>query len=263
MTMSLRRRSALVLAGVVATSPLWLAVAAYAGHSHQVVTFNGTPDVTESTVSCPSTPDKTALTVNPGDTVNFVNELGVAATLTSSTSHRDLDDGEMVPVTFSAAAGEVSLEMVPHCTLDIGEHVALVVTVRTPDDEPSASASASTPPPSSSPTPSASPGRSDAPNLPTHPEPTKQTPKHQATATPSRSPVIPGAGNGGDADPRGPSTAPEPTNAVMFGDPISATPAPRGASGLLTLIATVSVGGVTAAVIRAIVAQRSTRSLIG
>jgi hypothetical protein len=49
----------------------------------------------------------------------------------------------------------------------------------------------------------------------------------------------------------------------MFGDPISATPAPRGASGLLTLIATVSVGGVTAAVIRAIVAQRSTRSLIG
>jgi|GEM_PF-3898692 len=265
MTLSLRRRSALVLAGVVATAPLWLAAAAQAAsHSRdQVVTFNGTPEFTESTVSCPSTPDKTALTVSPGDTVDFVNELGVAATLTSNTSHRDLDDGDMVPVTFSAAAGQVSLEMLPHCPLDVGVHVALLVTVRTPDATPSASASASTPAPSPSPSPSASPGRSRESIPPTHPGPTRYTPMHHATATPSRSPLIPGAGNGGDADPRGPSTAPKPTNSVLFGDPISAKPAPRGASGLLTLIATVSVGGVTAAVIRAIVAQRATRSLIG
>jgi hypothetical protein len=265
MTLSLRRRSALVLAGVVATAPLWLAVAANAaGHSaDQVVTFNGTPEVTESTVSCPSTPDKTALTVRPGDTVDFVNELGVAATLTSNTSHRDLDDGEMVPVTFSAAAGQVSLEMLPHCTLDVGAHVALLVTVLTPGAVPSASASASAPASSPPPSPSAIPGSSQASNQPTLPAPTRHTPKHQATATPSRSPLIPGSGNGADADPPGPSAAPEPTGAVQFGDPISATPAPRGASGLLTLIATVSVGGVTAAVIRAIVAQRTTRSLIG
>jgi plastocyanin len=264
MTLSLRRRPALVVAGVVASAPLWLAIAAHAAHpANQVVTFSGTPDVTESTVSCPSTPNKTTLTVSPGDTVDFVNELGVAATLTSSSSHRDLDDGEMVPVTFSAAAGKVSLEMLPHCPLDVGVHVALIVTVLVPGGEPSASASASAPASSPPATPSASPGGSRAPTPPKHSGPKKQPPKHRVTATPSRSPLIPGAGNGGDADPRGPSVAAEPTNAVLFGDPISATPAPRGASGLLTLIATVSVGGVTAAVIRAIVAHRATRSLIG
>jgi len=262
MTLSLRRRSALVLAGVIATAPLWLAVAAQAAHSaDQVVTFNGTPDVTESTVSCPSTPDKTALTVSPGDTVDFVNELGVAATLTSSTSHRDLDDGEMVPVTFSAAAGQVSLEMVPHCTLDIGAHVALMVTVLVPAGEPSASASASAPVASPSPAPPASSGVSRASNPPKHPVPTKHTPKHRAT--PSRSLLISGTGHGADADPASQSAAPEVPGAVLFGDPISATPTSGGASGLLTLIATVSVGGVTAAVIRAIVAHRATRSFMG
>jgi hypothetical protein len=259
MTLSLRRRSALVLAGVVATAPLWLAVAAHA--APQVVTFNGTPDITDSTVSCPSRPDRPTLTVNPGETVDFVNQLGIAATLTSSTGHQDLGSGEMVPVTFAAASAPISIEMLPHCTLDVGVHGVLTVTVLAPGAGPSASASASAPvsPP---PARSASPGRSPTPT-PKHPGPTKHAPKHRATATPSRSPMIPGAGNGFDADPPGQPTGLEPTGAMLFGDPISATPTSRGASGLLTLIATVSVGGVTAAVLRAIVAQRATRSLIG
>ena len=259
MTLSLRRRSALVLAGVVATAPLWLAVAAHA--ADQVVTFNGTPHITDSTVSCPSTPDRRTLTVNPGETVDFVNQLGIDATLTSSAGHQDLDDGEMVPVTFAAASVPISIEMLPHCTLDVGVHNALTVTVLAPAAGASASTSVSAPASAPPPAPS-SPGRSRTPT-PKHPGPTKHTPKHRATATPSRSPMVPGAGNGGDADPPGPSTVPAPTGAMLFGDPISATPASRGASGLLTLIATVSVGGVTAAVLRAIVAQRATRSLIG
>jgi hypothetical protein len=249
-----------VLAGIVATAPLWLAVAAHA--ADQVVTFTGTPEITESTVSCPSTPDRRTLTVNPGETVDFVNKLGIAATLTSSAGHQDLAGGEMVPVTFAAAVAPISIEMLPHCALDVGVHDVLTVTVRPPAD-PSASASASAPVSSPSSAPSASLGRSNAPTAPKRPGPTKHTPKHRVTATPSQSPMIPGAGNGGDADPAGQFAAPEPTGAVLFGDPISATPTPRGASGLLTLIATVSVGGVAAAVIRAIVAQRATRSLIG
>jgi hypothetical protein len=258
MTLSLRRRSAVVLAGLVATAPLWLAVAAHA--ADQVVTFTGTPDITDSTVSCPSTPDRRTLTVNTGETVDFVNHLGIDATLTSSTGHQRLDDGEMVPVTFAAASAAISIEMLPHCTLDVGVHNALIVTVLAPAAGPSASTSASAP--ASAPPPSASPGGSRTPT-PKHPGPTKHTPKHRATVTPSRSAMVPGAGNGGDADPPGQSSGPAPTGAMLFGDPISATPTSRGASGLLTLIATVSVGGVTAAVLRAIVAQRATRSLIG
>jgi len=257
MTLSLRRRSALVLAGVVATAPLWLAVAAHA--ADRVVTFTGTPDITASTVSCPSTPNRPTLSVNPGETVDFVNHLGVAATLTSSTGHQDLGKGEMVPVTFAASSVPISIEMLPHCPLDVGVHESLQVTVLAPAAIPSTSASASVS--AAPPSPSVSPGRSHPPNPPKHPGPTKHTPKHRAT--PSRSPLISGAGNGADADPASPSAAPEVPGAVLFGDPISATPTSGGASGLLTLIATVSVGGVTAAVIRAIVAHRATRSFMG
>jgi hypothetical protein len=259
-SVSLRRGPALVLAGVIATAPLWFAAAAHA--ADQVVTFAGVPDITESTVSCPSTPDRSTLTVNPGETVDFVNHLGETATLTSSTSHQDLDNGEMVPVTFTAATASISIEMLPHCNLDVGVHQAVTVTVRAVAVDPSASASVSASAPPRTPSPSSSAGNGlSASSGPKHPGPAKHTPKHRPTAAPSRSPTISGAGNGGDADPPGPTRPIETTAPFRFGDPVSAIPAPRGASGLLTLIATVSVGGVTAAAIRAIVAHRATRSL--
>src|SRR5258705_6065381 len=116
MTLSLRRRSALVLASVVASAPLWFAAAAHA--ADQVVTFTGVPDITASTVSCPSTPDRPTLSVMPGQTVDFVNHLGKTATLISSTSRQDLDNGQMVPVTFAATSEPISIEMLPHCNLD-------------------------------------------------------------------------------------------------------------------------------------------------
>ena len=118
MALSLRRRSALVLASVVASAPLWFAAAAHA--ADQVVTFSGVPDVTSSTVSCPSTPDRRTLSVTPGQTVDFVNHLGKEATLVSSTSQQDLDDGQMVPVTFAATSDQIVIEMLPHCNLDVG-----------------------------------------------------------------------------------------------------------------------------------------------
>ncbi len=166
MTLSLRRRSALVLAGVVATAPLWLAVAAHA--ADQVVTFHGTPDFTASTVSCPSTPDRPTLQVNPGETVDFVNQLGVGATLTSSTGHQNLGNGQMVPVTFAASSAPILIEMLPHCPLDVGVHDVLSVTVLAPAPDPSTSASASASVPAAGPAPSASPGRSHSPT-PTQP----------------------------------------------------------------------------------------------
>jgi len=256
MTLSLRRRSALVLASVVASAPLWFAAAAHA--ADQVVTFTGVPDITASTVSCPSTPDRPTLSVMPGQTVDFVNHLGKTATLISSTSRQDLDNGQMVPVTFAATSEPISIEMLPHCNLDVGVHSAVLVTVQTTIPNPPASASATAPGPS--PTPLGGASAAASPSASKHPGSVKHTPKHHPMITPSGSPTLAGAGSGRDADPRMPATTSTP---FAIGHPIRAVPAPRGASGLLTLIATVSVGGVTAAVIRAIVAHRATRSLMG
>ena len=66
MTLSLRRGPCLVMAGAFVAAPLWLAAAAHA--ADPVVTFHGQPDVTASTVSCPSQPDVLQLTVDPGAT---------------------------------------------------------------------------------------------------------------------------------------------------------------------------------------------------
>jgi hypothetical protein len=256
MALSLRRRSALVLAGVVASVPLWFAAAAHA--ADPVITFTGVPDITASTVSCPSAPDQPTLNVVPGATVDFVNHLGKTATLISSTSQQDLDDGQMVPVTFAATSEKISIEMLPHCNLDVGVHLAVQVTVQTPVANPSTSATA--PAPSRTPGPSGLTSAAASPSASKHPGSVKHTPKHHPMVTPSGSPTLGAAGNGRDADP--PMPPPTTSTPLAIGQPIRAVPGPRGASGLLTLIATVSVGGVTAAVIRAIVAQRATRSLI-
>ena len=183
-SVSLRRRSALVLAGIIATVPLWFAAAAHA--ADQVVTFTGVPDITESTVSCPSTPDRLTLTVNPGETVDFVNHLGKTATLTSSTSHQDLDNGEMVPVTFTAATAPISIEMLPHCNLDVGVHQAVTVTVRAVAVDPSASASANASAPSRAPSPTSSTGGRPTSSASKRPSPAKHTPKHRPTAAPTK-----------------------------------------------------------------------------
>ena len=162
----------------------------------------------------------------------------------------------MVPVTFAATSEKISIEMLPHCNLDVGVHLAVQVTVQTPVANPSASATAPTPSRTPGPT---GPGAAASPSASKH-RVRQHTPKHHPMVTPSGSPTLAGAGNGRDADPPLPATTSTP---LAIGHPIRAVPGPRGASGLLTLIATVSVGGATAAVIRAIVAQRATRSLIG
>ncbi|HEY7177269.1 MAG TPA: hypothetical protein VH442_20325 [Micromonosporaceae bacterium] len=261
MTLSPRRGAVWVAAAALAMAPVWL-LAAAAHASDPVVTFNGQPDVTPTTVSCPSAPDVQQLTVAPGTTVDFVNHLGVAATLSSDDSHQSLDDGDMVPVTFnirpkSTGRVNVVLEMVPDCTLDVGTHTSITVTVSAPTPTGSAAPSAAptvrptTPAGGPAPTASASgkPARS-------HADHTSGT-KHRALPSPSRSRVPAGSGNGADEDSLSQSASVD-AGYVTFGDPVDANGSNRGASGLLTLVATVSVGGVTAAAIRAIIAQRPT-----
>jgi hypothetical protein len=73
-----------------------------------------------------------------------------------------------------------------------------------------------------------------------------------------------GANPAGNDDPFATPNAPDAQDTegtVTLGDPIGPADTRHGASGLLTLIATVCVVGVTAAAIRAIIAQRATRAI--
>ncbi|HEU0238300.1 MAG TPA: hypothetical protein VFR11_03330 [Micromonosporaceae bacterium] len=258
MTLSLRRRAALVVAGGIVAAPLWLIAGVHA--ADQAVAFHGQPDMTSSTVSCPSTPDKHFLTVAAGATVDFVNDLGVAATLWSTDSHESLDlaNGEMIPVTFTTGPATIVMEMVPDCTLDVGTHIPMIVKVTPADAAASASPAVASSAPSTMPSTGA-PGAGASPTKGKHSgSGGSGGAKHGASPPPSSSPVP--VADGADEG-TGNILASVPTGYVTFGDPVSAAHSGRGASGLLTLIATVSVGGVTVAALRAIVAQRSTPRL--
>ena len=223
-----RRRAALAVAGVVTTfSVLALAGPALAAPAATTitVTFFGTPSTTGPTV-CPSKPDTGQLTIPPGTTVNFANELGKPATLWAGDSHKHLGDDQMVPVTFTTGSTLVTVQMLPDCALDLGEHDSVTVNVTT-----------------------ATPSRTPGPG--------------QSTPAGTRS----GAAGGGASDddpfithaPATPVTA-DTSGQLQIAEPVPSAPAPHGASGLLTLIATVCIVGVTVAALRAIVAQRATRT---
>jgi len=228
MTLSLRQRTALALTGAMVSAPLWGTAAAFA--STTIVTFSGQPLLTGA-VSCPSRPSVLSITVPAGATVNFADRLGVAATLWAGDSHTQLKDGQMVPVTFGAGPMSVPMQMLPDCTLDLGSHESMTVNVTA-----APAGTATTPKPTRSaehtPTPAPStPGaaRSSRPPLPWE--------------------ILPGGG------------APPAQSSVALGSPVASRQPARGASGLLTLIATVSLVGVSAAAIRAIIAQRASRAL--
>ena len=257
MTLSLRQRTALVLSGVMVTAPLW-AMSMAAG-SPTIVTFSGQPILTGA-VFCPSTPSVGSITVAPGATVNFADQLGVAATLYAGDSQTHLTDGQMVPVTFGTGPTIVQMQMVPDCNLDLGTHGTMTVTV--------------TPPPAGSGTTRGSggaggPTRAATPGASRSAQPPANTPKPEHTtpaAQPSEGGVggVPGgptrgAGSGALATPGPRETAK--SGSVRLGPPVASDEPSRGASGLLTLIATVSLVGVSAAAIRAIVAQRASRAL--
>jgi len=217
MTLSLRQRAALALTGAMASAPVW--GTAVASASPTIVTFSGQPLLTGA-VSCPSTPSVGSITVPAGATVDFVDRLGVDATLWAGESHTHLKDGQMVPVTFRSGPMAVQMQMLPDCTLDLGSHGSMTVTVTAARAGPK-------------------PNQSVAHT----PKPAHSTPSHP----PLPGGVLPSAAGS--------------AGSVALGSPVASAEPSRGASGLLTLIATVSLVGVSAAAIRAIVAQRASRAL--
>jgi hypothetical protein len=225
MTLSLRHRAALVLVGAMVSAPLWASAAEAAAST--IVTFSGEPQA-GGAVSCASTPNVYLITVAPGATVNFADRLGVGATLWAADSHAHLNNGQMVPVTFETGPTQIQIQMLPDCTLDVGTHEQMVVNVTAP---------AAT---------------------------VKPTQTALATAKPSTASTGAGGITGPtplDSDNPLAAAPSQDTGKVSLGDPIASNEPTRGASGLLTLIATVSLVGVSAAAIRAIVAQRASRAI--
>jgi hypothetical protein len=222
-----RHRHALVVAaGVLALLPV-LATASYAAGT-VTVTFRGAPTPTGQT-ACPSTPDITYLKVPPGTTVNFADELGVPATLWANDMHKHLGDNEMVPVTFTTGPTQILLQMLPDCQIDLGTHGKVTVEVTG--------------------------GASSAPGTRSTAKPRTPQP---STGHPSASGGAQTGTGSGDDDPSARDTSlPDASASVDLGAPVTSPPGSHGASGLLTLVATVCVVGVAAAALRAVVAQRA------
>ena len=223
-----------------------------------VVTFTGTPDIPNRRCRA-RRHRRPTLSVNPGQTVDFVNHLGKTATLGSSTAIR-------ISATRKWSRSRSRVVRTHHHRDAAGLHARRRRTRRADRDRLA--------PAADRPRPRAqvrhlSPRRRRRRRVPARAGHRRRSTRgrrntrrqHRATATPSRSPWFPAPATRrrGIADR---AAAAGGTQRCAVRRPDQRDTDSRSASGLLTLIATVSVGGVTAAVIRAIVAHRATRSLM-
>jgi hypothetical protein len=250
MSLPFRQRTGLILVGLVMSVPL---LGAPADADTATITFSGQP-LLGAALSCPSTPSQTTLTVAAGTVVDFVNRTGRQATLWADDAEKSLPDRSLVPVTFNGGPSSeaVVVQMLPDCSLDLGKHIQMTVTVL-------AQVGAVTPAPTKvSTVPVGGGATATAASHPSSSTTAGRTPGSTPSESKSAGAVT---GASGDNDPfqQAPSQ-------VMAAKPLIGTaipPAqPRSASGLLTLIATVGVVGVSVAAIRAIVSQRAIRALV-
>jgi hypothetical protein len=239
-----RHRFAAVLAAAFAGGALLAPGAAVASPSSHTVTFNGGCGLLGLGAS--SQPDTGSLVVRSGSTVNFVNHLGQTAQLIVNGETRGsipADNG--VGILFRQ--GSVTVAMMPGCAL--GTNGAGSVTVATESSSPGA--------PGGSPPGGGSPGSNHPAVRPSSSRGAAERPSPTPSAGASGS-LDPSAALGAAALPGGsaPNVAPS-GDMVAVGAVGPATPAHRGPAGLLAIIATVCLLGVSIAAIRAIVAQRA------
>jgi hypothetical protein len=239
-----RHRTALTLVAAVAGGALLGPGAAFAGSP--TVTFSGSCGLLG--IGASSQPDTGSVTISSGSSVTFVNHLDQPAQLMiNNSAATTLAKDTAVPVSFT---GPATVALVPGCLLGHGTPGTVAVGVGQGSSTPTAGA----------------PTKAGAPT----------TPGARTSATPSgsRSPGESLSASPSDSSPA-PSGLADPTQAGLAGDFPSAlpsdavaavgaaTPAPgrHGPSGLLTLISTVCVVGVSIAAIRVIIAQRALRTV--
>jgi hypothetical protein len=206
---------------------------------------------------CGSRPDRASVTVKSESKVVFVNNIGQGATLQiDGENGGPIADGQAVEVQFHR--GPVAIAMVPDCLLNLGgngsyEPVTVNVNRSTaPSSGGSSGGSKTAVKPRTTPKPKPSPSVS-ADALPT------DDPSVAADDT-QLFPLDPEATD--PAAVAGESAAPGLGDATMTttGGSFPDTPTDKGPIGLLAIIATVCVVGVSVGAIRAIVGQRASRA---
>ncbi|MEV0267343.1 hypothetical protein AB0H43_01015 [Hamadaea sp. NPDC050747] len=204
---------------------------------------------------CGSKPDRPAVTIKSEQKVVFVNNLGQGATLQiDGENGGPISDGQAVEVQFHK--GPVAIAMVPDCLLNLGGNGSYEpVTVNVNASSPTSGGNSTgaprvvktrtpKPKPSGTPVPSASASSSeDGPLFPLEPDPSGSVAVGGDSLEPGSTVVTPGG-----------------ESVIQDTALASDTPKDKGPIGLLAIIATVCVVGVTVGAIRAIVSQRATRT---
>lgn len=246
-----RRLSATAAIGALVGLPL--AMPAYAQSTSVTFTGGGL-----GLLLCGSKPDTSRIVVPAEQKVRLTNQLGTDATLNiDGASNSTVANGETVEVQFHR--GPVSIGMVPDCPLNLNpKYEQLTVDVK--------QNTVAVPPPAN--TAPARPSPKPSPNTP----PAAAAPTRGAQETAATAPPAPGASLFSEFAMPGA----EPTAGVNLESPATVVhpgrsprgqklagdtgPVDKGPIGLLAIIATVCVVGVSAGAIRAIITQRASRT---
>ncbi|MDI1461685.1 hypothetical protein QEZ54_11940 [Catellatospora sp. KI3] len=265
-----RRAAALAAAGLLAGLPLLLASPSAAAEPEAApnVDFTGGG---LGLLLCGSKPATAKITIAAESRVKLTNGLGQNATLQiDGKDSAAVPDGETIEVQFHR--GPVKVAMVPECLLNLNpsfEPLTVEVASRTtqPSTGTTGSTGSSSPSRSSGSTsssPSSKPKSRDTHKSSSSTGSSNPQPSGEDAGLPAVPPDIfdPEEQNEGD-----PSPEPSPVE-ILPGEgstPIDSKnvanfPVDNGPIGLLAIIATVCVVGVSAGAIRAIIAQRATRA---
>jgi hypothetical protein len=259
-TVAPSRLAGLLATGLIAGLPLLFAGPALAAAPQVEFSGGGL-----GLLACGSRPSTGEVTVAAESTVTFVNRLSQGATLRVNGR-----DSKWVPqnsgIKMLFHRGPVEITMVPDCTLNLSKSfdpVSVNVISANDGTAPSASPSGS----GSSVGGGNGTGQGATPNGYSRGNGTSGTagtrsPDGSGQQSPSGAPITPADGGVNSANPGTVEKPAASSGQGLAAEPVAAAQAAGGGgpNGLLALIATVCVVGVSAGAIRAIAAQRATRT---
>lgn len=256
------RAAATAVAALFAATPLLMTAAAQAApargplpaESGKEVVFSGDRGLLG--VSCAANPSTSSVTIPAETTLRVVNKTGYRAKLLlDGAAQGEIADGAAAPVVFHR--GPVTLGLKPSCMLS-DESAVHVEVVPAPGTKAPV-----TKPRTGSPQRPAAGDRDQREQDPEAEPSAAPTPSPAVTETPEPAMAGEDGGDSGDAlatvdETSGTGDEGVAAEALSSVQPVRTT----GPTGLLALIATVCVVGVSAGAIRAIIAQRATRTSV-
>lgn len=250
---SARRLAAVLGLGLLVGVPALAAPALAEPEATPQVEFNGGG---LGLLLCGSRPDRAAVTVKSESKVVFVNNIGQGATLQiDGENGGPIADGQAVEVVFHR--GPVSIAMVPDCLLNLGgngSYEPVTVNVNR-NSAPATGGSKTAVKPRTTPKPKPKPTAASAAlpaGDPSVPADSDLFPIEDPEAAGEPMPVPDASADSGLGS--------DGSKTVTTGSAFDDTPMDKGPIGLLAIIATVCVVGVSVGAIRAIVGQRASRA---